>query len=166
MTMKPMKKRHQLTIIEMKVWLIKDAFRSKYTWVATWHFQQRGMCDQQSLRSACAYAQSDQSLCLSFDYFFIVQLLTEHHFKFQSLKGGFTCSSESVLVKLPHSWKSHVTANQTEISTSTDIRYLYLIIVFALTFSAKVMKTNLNNITWNVRGNIKVSLHAQHIRKA
>ena len=26
-------------------------------------FQQCGMCDQQSLRSACAYAQSDQSLC-------------------------------------------------------------------------------------------------------
>ena len=27
------------------------------------HEQQCGMCDQQSLRSACAYAQSDQSLC-------------------------------------------------------------------------------------------------------
>ena len=26
-------------------------------------FQQCGMCDQQSLRSACTYAQSDQSLC-------------------------------------------------------------------------------------------------------
>ena len=26
-------------------------------------FQQCGMCDQQSLRSASAYAQSDQSLC-------------------------------------------------------------------------------------------------------
>ena len=25
--------------------------------------QQCGMCNQQSLRSACAYAQSDQSLC-------------------------------------------------------------------------------------------------------
>ena len=28
----------------------------------TWDFQQCGMSDQQSLRSACAYAQSDQSL--------------------------------------------------------------------------------------------------------
>ena len=27
-----------------------------------WDFQQCGMCDQQSLRSACAYEQSDQSL--------------------------------------------------------------------------------------------------------
>ena len=32
-------------------------------WAATWDFQQCGLCDQQSLRSACAYAQSDQSLC-------------------------------------------------------------------------------------------------------
>ena len=29
----------------------------------TWDFQQCGMCDQQRLRPACAYAQSDQSLC-------------------------------------------------------------------------------------------------------
>ena len=37
------------------------------------------MCDQQSLRSACAYAQSDQSLCLSLEYSMTVKLLTEHH---------------------------------------------------------------------------------------
>ena len=34
-----------------------------YIWAVTWDLQQCGMCDQQSLRSACAYAQSDQSLC-------------------------------------------------------------------------------------------------------
>ena len=32
-------------------------------WAVTWDFQQCDMCDQQSLRSACAYTQSDQSLC-------------------------------------------------------------------------------------------------------
>ena len=32
-------------------------------WAAAWDFQQCGMCNQQSLRSAGAYAQSDQSLC-------------------------------------------------------------------------------------------------------
>ena len=32
-------------------------------WAGAWDFQQCGMCDQQSLRLACAYAQSDQSLC-------------------------------------------------------------------------------------------------------
>ena len=40
-----------------------------------------------------------------------VQLLTEHHLKFGSLKGGCTGSSESALVKMPHCWKSHVVAH-------------------------------------------------------
>ena len=72
-------------------------------------FQLCGMCDQQSLRSACALAQSDQSLCLSLEYPMSVKLLTEHHLRFLSLKGGCTGSSESTLVKMPHCWKSHVT---------------------------------------------------------
>ena len=36
-----------------------------------------------------------------------VELLTEHHLEFLSLKGGCTSSSESTLVKMPHCWKSH-----------------------------------------------------------
>ena len=40
-----------------------------------------------------------------------VKLLTEHHFRFLSFKGGCTGSSESKLVKMPHCWKSHVTAH-------------------------------------------------------
>ena len=40
----------------------------------------------------------------------IVMLLTEHHLEFLSLKGGCRGSSESTLVKMPHCWKSHVTA--------------------------------------------------------
>ena len=40
-----------------------------------------------------------------------VKLLTEHHLEFLSLKGGYTGSSESTLVKMPHCWKSHVTAH-------------------------------------------------------
>ena len=39
-----------------------------------------------------------------------IKLLTEHHLKFLSLKGGCTGSSESTLVKMPHCWKSHATA--------------------------------------------------------
>ena len=65
------------------------------------------MCDQQSLRSACAYAQSDQSLCLSLEYSMIVKLLTEHHLEFLSLRGGCRGSSESTHVKMPPCWKSH-----------------------------------------------------------
>ena len=41
----------------------------------------------------------------------IVKLLTEHHLEFLSLQGGCTGSSESSLVKMPHCWKSHVTAH-------------------------------------------------------
>ena len=39
------------------------------------------MCNQQSLRSACAYVQSDQSLCLSLDYSMSVELLAEHNWE-------------------------------------------------------------------------------------
>ena len=40
-----------------------------------------------------------------------VKLLTEHHLKFLSLKGGCTDSSEYTHVKMPHCWKSHVIAH-------------------------------------------------------
>ena len=60
------------------------------------------MCNQQSLRSACAYAQSGQSLCLLLEYSITVKLLTEQYLKFLSLKGGRTGLSESTLVKMPH----------------------------------------------------------------
>ena len=82
----------------------------KDKWAATWDFQQCGMCDQQSLRSACAYAQYDESLCMSLEYSMCVKLLTEPYLEFLNLKGDCTGSSESTLVKMPHCWKSHVTA--------------------------------------------------------
>ena len=40
-----------------------------------------------------------------------VKLLTEHHLEFLSFKVGCVGSSESTLVKMPHCWKSHVTAH-------------------------------------------------------
>ena len=40
-----------------------------------------------------------------------VKLLAEQHLKFLSLKVGCTGSSEPTLVKIPHCWKSHVTAH-------------------------------------------------------
>ena len=39
-----------------------------------------------------------------------VKQLTEHHFEFLILKGSYTGSSESRLVKMPHCWKSHFAA--------------------------------------------------------
>ena len=58
----------------------------------------------------CAYAQSDQNLCLSLEYSITVKLLTEQYLEFLSLKGGYTGLSESKLVKMSHCWKSHVAA--------------------------------------------------------
>ena len=67
------------------------------------------MCDQQRLRPSCAYAQTDQSLCLSLNYYMSVKLLIELNLVFQSLTRGCTGSFESTLVKMAHCWKSHVT---------------------------------------------------------
>ena len=39
-----------------------------------------------------------------------VKLLTEHHLESLSLKGGCRGSSESTHFKMPHCWKSRVTA--------------------------------------------------------
>ena len=36
--------------------------------------------------------------------------MTEQHLEFLSLNGGCTGLSESSLVKMPHCWKTHVTA--------------------------------------------------------
>ena len=86
------------------------SFMCGNNWAAIWDFQQCGMCDQQRLRPACAYAQSDQSLCKSLEYSMSVKLLTEHHLEFLSLNGGCTGSYESTLVKLSNCWKSHALA--------------------------------------------------------
>ena len=47
-----------------------------------------------------------------------VKLLTEHHLEFLSLKGG--CTGPSTLLKMPHCWKSCVTANMHLIARKPD----------------------------------------------
>ena len=70
-----------------------------------------GISMQPAKAQTSAYAQSDQSLCLSLEYPMSVKLLTEHYLRFLSLIGGCTGSSVSTLVKMPHCWKSRVTAH-------------------------------------------------------
>ena len=60
-----------------------------------------------------------------------VKLLTEHRLEFLSLKGGYTGSSESTLVKIQHCLKSHVAAEiwmsiqaQTKMYTSSSAGYV------------------------------------------
>ena len=48
-----------------------------------------------------------------------LKLLNEHHFDFLCLKGGCTGSSKSTFVKMPHCWKSHVTAH---LINATDVK--------------------------------------------
>ena len=49
-----------------------------------------------------------------------VKLLAEHHLGYLSLKGGYTGSSESTLIKMPHCWKSHVAL------TVKPVIYIYI----------------------------------------
>ena len=79
------------------------------------------MCDQQNLRSAYAYAQS-------LKYSMSIKLLTEHYLEFLGLKGGYTGSSESTLFKMPHCWKSRVTAQHRvrHINIVLNVRILYV----------------------------------------
>ena len=63
------------------------------------------MWDQQPLRSACAYAQSDQSLCKSLEYSIIVKLLTEHHLEFLSFCQNvklleISCHGSCIIIEL------------------------------------------------------------------
>ena len=82
---------------------------------------------------------------LRVDYSMTVKLLTKHHLEFLSLKGGYTCSSESTLVKVPQCWKSHVTAHmsiwlytviinrgkhQTKYPKMHDLKYVYVLGLF------------------------------------
>ena len=77
-------------------------------WASAWDFQQCGLCNQQRLRSACAYAQSDQKLCSSLEYSMTVKILTEHLLEVLSLTGGCTGLSEPTLVKC-HIVGNHMT---------------------------------------------------------
>ena len=56
-----------------------------------------------------------------------VKLLTEHHLEFLSIKEGCTGSSESTHVKMPHCWKSHVTAKLSTVYTYEDERGIPII---------------------------------------
>ena len=82
----------------------------EHNWAATWDFQQCDMCDQQSLRSACAYAQSDQSLCLSLEYCMSVKLLNEP-FGVSKLKRRLHMLVWVYTCQMSHCWKSHVKAH-------------------------------------------------------
>ena len=99
------------------------------------------MCDQQRLRPACAYAQSDQSLCLSLEYSMSVMPLTGHHLEFLSLKGSCSGPSESTLVKMPHCWKSHAMAQIMKFVTLLHRNVVSLMVHISKSTTQKVSLT-------------------------
>ena len=65
------------------------------------------MCDQQSLRSACAYAQSGQSLCLSLECSMTIGLLTGRRLGF-SVPGGAVRARLGLRVSEGHIVGNHI----------------------------------------------------------
>ena len=54
-----------------------------------------------------------------------VKLLTKYHLKFLSLNEGCAGSSESIFVKIPHCWKSHVRAQPGILALRPVCKYMY-----------------------------------------
>ena len=102
--------------------------------------QQCNMCNQRSLRSACAFAQSDQSLCLSLDYSMSVKLLTEHHLEFLILK-------KSVQPRLSlHLSKYHIFGNHmsrlnyvVQYFSCVSSPFFGLVLYFLISFSSTIL---------------------------
>ena len=87
-------------------------------WAMVWDFQKCGICDQQSRRSACAYAQSDQSICLSLEYSMTATDWTS--FAVSKLKKE---AAQARLSQRSNCWKSHATAHMhSSIYTSTSTK--------------------------------------------
>ena len=76
----------------------------------------------------------------------IVKLLTEQHLEFLSLTGGCTGSSECTLVKMPHCWKSYVTAHM---SLNINMCFASESIVNNKNNNNNNNNNNDNNNTWN-----------------
>ena len=118
------------------------------------------MCDQQRLRPACIYAQSDQSICLLLEYSLTIKLLTEYHLEFLSLIGRSTSSSESIHVKMPSCWKSlvaaHIILKMNGLMIAVLLIIYSVIYIVVLTFSPLIVDqqvhisiTSLRNVKCN-----------------
>ena len=92
------------------------------------------MCDQQSLRSACMIHKVWSEPLL--EYSMTVKLLTEQHLEFLRLKGGFTGSTESTLVKMPQCWKSHVWGSYVFLSNDNTVQFVSLAVSVMLSILA------------------------------
>ena len=103
-------------------------------WAVTWDFQQCGMCDQQSLRSAWAYAQTGQSLCYSLKYSMTVKLLTEN-------TRSFYAEKEAAEARLSlHLSKCHVVGNHMSRLISTFIMKVTFLAHMSMKYSMLISR--------------------------
>ena len=116
------------------------------------------MRDQQRVRSACVYTQSDQSLYSSLEYSVGFKLLTEFHLVLLSLKGGCTGSSEYTLVKMPHCWKSHVAAVHLSSYLNKDLSIRNFVHHFRDSGCRKHSESN-DSMTTSASGHIRISFY-------
>ena len=56
-----------------------------------------------------------------------IKLLYEHNLEFLSLREGYTDSTESIHVKMPHCWKSHVAAHCHSERSNKDELFIFKI---------------------------------------
>ena len=93
-----------------------------------------------------------------------VKLLTEHHLEFLCLKGGCTGSSKSTHVKMPHCWKSHVTAHICFYS-SAKLENFDNILIFFCEFYTKLVSVHTENkvrMLYTVVGATMVIINSPH----
>ena len=82
----------------------------------------------------------------------IVNLLTEHHLEFLSLKGGCRGSSESTLVKMSNCWKSHATAQMICVNDVQITNHLEILLPVATTGQYKSISQSDHLVRWGWGG--------------
>ena len=86
-----------------------------------------------------------------------VKLQTEHHLEFLSLKKGCTGSSESTHVKIPHCWKSHITAHLLSLQPPVKARTGLIIHIILPEPSLLTYTEYGSRIRWKFRQNLNKS---------
>ena len=110
-------------------------------WASAWDFQQCGMCDQQSLRSGCAYTQSDQSLCFCLNILWLLSYWPNIIWSFYALK-------EAVQARLSlHLSTYHIFGNQ-----GSNVAYWYQFFTWCEIYEV-----------WNLQFNRAHSLDEVHL---
>ena len=133
-------------------------------WAVTWDFQQCGMCDQQRLRPACTYAQSDQSLCLMLEYKATDRMafgVSKHKRRLHRLIWVYTFQNATLLeITCCGSCYIQICVITRHVMKGLNCIYLYIILFVSL---SKIDHVIHGKKTW--RSMFKISYRVVHILK-